>query len=681
MNRRAVVLLIVLTAASAACTSKEPSKAATLGADVGDIAAADVAASADADATSSPVDTAQADSAQPADVASGTDVATTVDVTTPTDMGSGSFVATEGPPGIAPLLLESAPNGDVYISGVAAGLFKTTDHGATWKGVNTGLASTTTVSGLSVAANGDVYAASVLLHKSTDAAATFNVTYWPAVAGTAQTFAWAAPSGPIYTAGFDAGACKLKRSADAGATFTDTTATFGVNCPGFMAENGTEVWALANNAGAFRSTDSGVTFTEAGTGLPNKGFGGIVLSGGKFYLGSTGVWVFDPAQSKWLATGLTTGVYSVAAGPNGRLYALGTDGKARKSTDAGATWTAVAPVASVPIGTVLRYLTVAANGDVFVAYNSTLGVWRSIDEAATFSDVTGKLFGLLISDLAVKTGGSASAKGDIYASGGEGLYRSKDSGATWSKSVGSLGQFLGGQRVAVDPTGVILAGGGAGLARSTDDGATFTTTSTAQVVGLAVKAGAAFLTAQAGGNAMFKSTDAGATWTKLTTFPYTMIGGPGPILFAPNGDLLHVKNGDGLYRSTDNGTTFTQVAKAPAFSVMSSDGTTLWGVTYFQPVLKSTDNGATWKPTTALPGGFQVGHVLAKPGVVYARANTLLDNAAKKVGETAIFASTDGGASWTDVSASMSHREITRGAVDAAGTFFVGMNAGVWRQP
>jgi hypothetical protein len=122
-----------------------------------------------------------------------------------------------------------------------------------------------------------------------------------------------------------------------------------------------------------------------------------------------------------------------------------------------------------------------SSGNLYAA-TSNGGIWRSKDSAATWSSIADNLPTQVVSGVAwsskdggtllVLTGDNAYG-GDTYA--GLGVYRSTDDGAHWQHSTGVPDGLLG-FKIVVDPNDrdIVYAATGGGLFRSTDGGASFT---------------------------------------------------------------------------------------------------------------------------------------------------------------------------------------------------------------
>jgi hypothetical protein len=125
---------------------------------------------------------------------------------------------------------------------------------------------------------------------------------------------------------------------------------------------------------------------------------------------------------------------------------------------------------------------VAGDGGAIYAGASNGGVWRSADQAKTWSQVSQGLPTQVVGSIAwsAANGGTLLALTGDDAFGGNsnpglGVYYTRDGGKTWKHATGVPDGVLG-FKLAVDPSdpSKVYAGTGAGLFRSTDGGASFT---------------------------------------------------------------------------------------------------------------------------------------------------------------------------------------------------------------
>ena len=219
---------------------------------------------------------------------------------------------------------------------------------------------------------------------------------------------------------------------------------------------------------------------------------------------------------------------------------------------------------------------IATGPNGFVLAATATGVYRSTDSGATWTLIgfSPSSYGSSPSSVAINqsTGeafvGLSNASGPLgvpgsFGGGGSGVYRSTDSGATWTYwTVGNPGAF----GLDITPAGSVIAassgptGGNGGLFISADDGASwvygdccyprsFANTSSG------IFAGNTFQGTLAAPGGVFRSADGGATWTQvgLSGVPvYSMAA-------TADGEVFAGSAGAGIFASTD-GTTWTEVA-------------------------------------------------------------------------------------------------------------------------
>jgi photosystem II stability/assembly factor-like uncharacterized protein len=464
------------------------------------------------------------------------------------------------------------------------------------------------------------------------------------------------------------------------------------------------IYAATWSAGVYRSVDEGVSWLPV---LTHKGKFDVEAlaidpqSPNIVYAGTTaGLYKSTDRGSTWSIYGTGLNFLSVAVDPQSSLvlYA-GTNGTgARKSTDGGVSWTAVldgqidAFVSAVAVdprdsnrlffgsdvgmwasadsGSSWTKWTMVARSFAFdprnpgVMYVTGDGVYRSTDNGENFTrmsiDVGDGMY-----DLSMAIDPSVSTT--IYVGSYTGLWKSTDSGATWTAF--GLAERWGIKGLAVGPaeSGVIYAGtNGAGLQKSRDGGATWAASNTGMSSGgvhglsvdprnprtvLAVSGTSAFCGIElfgSGGNGVWRSSDGGTTWSRMTSglTAYTITA----IVRDPaNPDVVYVGGGSdyqaAVFRSSDGGSTWTSVSTGlPTHGVMTlmADSRTtgvLYAGTYGDGVFKTTDSGGHW---TAVNNG------LTSPSVFGLGADPLAaDTFYAGTGGDGVFKTSDGGAHWT----------------------------------
>ena len=217
------------------------------------------------------------------------------------------------------------------------GLLRSTDSGATWLTLNSGLTNTN-VKGVTIPANGDVYV------------------------GTHGAGVW--------------------RSTDNGLHWGQTALTDGFIQ--IMFSRGSSIYALDgfSCAGVFRSRDDGVTWTTLNNGLAPCVNGIAVNASGDVFVatGTSGVFRSTDDGATWspVNNGLgSSNLTGVVAGPTGDLY-VGTVGAGvYRSPNNGDSWTAVNN--GLPAQALVQGLGVSAGGTLLAGVAGVPGVFRSTD--------------------------------------------------------------------------------------------------------------------------------------------------------------------------------------------------------------------------------------------------------------------------------------------------------------
>lgn len=216
-------------------------------------------------------------------------------------------------------------------------------------------------------------------------------------------------------------------------------------------------------------------------------------------------------------------------------------------------------------------------------------LYKSVNGGKTWSPLTKQMMLSMAMDM-----GRPST---IYAvSLQNGLLKTTDAGMHWTSIAGGIkkGAVTG---VVVDPSGHVLLAYGNGIYRSVNEGAQWTKVLSGQSLDSAAFGGSS--TAYAGSNGgLFVSQDAGLHWHRAATLKNL------PVLqVATGGNTAYVASAVGLFRSTDSGKTWTLLTKAPV-------GVEFMGVAPSTPqeviaevggkgFYASYDGGASWKHANA----------------------------------------------------------------------------------
>ncbi len=295
-------------------------------------------------------------------------------------------------------------------------------------------------------------------------------------------------------------------------------------------------------------------------------------------------------------------------------------------------------------------LVFAADGSLYAGNDG--GVWQSADGGATWNNRNANLDAIQLYGSAVS---AANQPLLIYRGAQDNSNSRYDGSGPWVTVVDGDG-MLG----AVDPTDVNTAYVGhfkGLLVKTTDGGATWTT-----VVGRAnandpynvdkarVSFVAPFVMDRAnprrlleGTYRVWESTDAGATWHP-TGSGQDLTGGKGYLT------ALTIAPGSGtIYAGSNNG--YVQISR---------------------------DNGATWTNGASLPGRWVTSIAVSPANPAAAWAATSGFNAATPATPGHVFATTDGGATWHNVSGDLPDTPVNAVVADNAGTLYAGTDIGVF---
>lgn len=287
------------------------------------------------------------------------------------------------------------------------------------------------------------------------------------------------------------------------------------------------------------------------------------------------------------------------------------------------------------------------------------GIWKTTDGGSNWTPLTDELSTLNHGAVAI----DPSNPQTIYAgtgeytvqSTGDGLFRSLDGGATWTKIATAAQVGTRCSRVMINPANpqVIHVTGSAGYIRSTNGGAAWSTRLSGAASDVAINpVNPQTLYVARHSDGVYRSLDGGTTLTKLAG---GLPVGSGRIvlgLSAANPSVVYAAftdDGDlvGLYRSADGGTSWSLLPATPNFPSPQA-----W-YSCFLAVDPSNEN-------TLMAGGVFPSY--APVGVVR---------------------STNGGTSWTEVSisaiAGQLHPDMHAVAFGPGGVIWCGNDGGVWK--
>ncbi|MBX3674354.1 MAG: DUF4214 domain-containing protein [Burkholderiales bacterium] len=481
-----------------------------------------------------------------------------------------------------------------------------------------------------------------------------------------RTGTWDAAGAKFLVATLDRG---ILASTDAGISWTPgnrglqnlfvaaLATTVRAGQPGALA--GTDV-------GVFVTPDRGATWSNGGGFIrtifdiqvhpqnPDIAFAGTERNG---------VWKSTDAGVTWApkSRGLVppgVGVVAQAPAGAGTLYA-GTAAGLFLSRDSGLTWQIAT---QVPIFDVRTIAFDPFRPDAVFVGTGDGKVHFSLDDGVSFFPAGPGLPASPIVGMAVTAVNAVFPV--IYAVAEDGrLYVSDNDARTWREQpTGVTSPVLGVLTLPANPGTLYIATGGDGVRRSDDLGASWTAANAglgSPFVFSLVASGSGTRLYAASLGAIHRSSDGGATWTNASTGL-----GPGSVTrivadTARDGVLYALVQGQGLVKTANGGDTWTMLPAAPAPATILSLGinpgtpSQLYLGTALEGVYSSTDAGATF-------GTMNDGLTLFVRGIAIDPVNPTVMYAASLFG--GVFKSTDGGENWR--SAGLVNRVIHKVRLD-----------------
>ncbi|MER5292944.1 carbohydrate-binding protein [Streptomyces pharetrae] len=538
------------------------------------------------------------------------------------------------------LVVDPSDNSNLLLGSRKNGLWRSTDHGASWRQVESfpvkdGAGSGAGISFVTYGPKGSdtVYVGvadrSTSLYRSADGGAT-----WQAVAGQ--------PTGRLPQHGVVTGDGTLYL------TYTDNLGPNGVT--------GGSVWKYTPGSGSWK---------DVSPSRGSYGFSGLAV---------------DPRKPSTVMVTTLDRWY-----PEDEIY---------RTTDGGSTWKALAgrsvrdasgaPYVGIRTGHWMTALAIDPFDSGHVLYGTGNGIWRSEDADAPTSHWTVGAEGLeetAVLDAIAPPGGATV----LTAMGDQGGFRHTDLTRVPS---GRMKNPLMSNSTDIDyaaskPSVMVRVGTGGKQdgAYSTDGGATWRGFAAEPVADahsgrIALAADGSTLVWTQAGLAPYRSTDKGATWSKVRGL------GTGAEVVADRSSAraFYSLTGGTLRASTDNGATFTARATGlPAdgrLKAVPGRAGDLWIAGGGKGLLHSTDGGRTFTRLTSVTSASAVGFGKAAPRASY---QTLYLIGTVK-GVTGVFRSTDKGATWTRVNdkahqwGAIGSQGVITGDPDTYGRVYIGTN-------
>ena len=319
------------------------------------------------------------------------------------------------------------------------------------------------------------------------------------------------------------------------------------------------------------------------------------------------------------------------------------------------------------------------------------GVWRSTDGGTTYTALTDTQPTLAMGAIAIAPSnhnvvyaGTGEANNSLDSGYGYGVLKSTNGGTTWTLLGSSVFTLATISKIAIsstDPNTVYLA-----------------------VTRPGMPAGQYAYSGQTG---IWKTTDGGSTWTNTTTSISTF-DSYSDVAIDPNSGTIYMAVGDnfdsthnGMYLSTNGGSSWSAAGNFPkggndgriSFALSPSTATTK--ATLYAAIAsiqtngllaieKSADGGATWTSLSGVPdymsgAGWYNNAIAVSPS----NASTVFAGGSSNSGSPNLIESTNGGASWSDISSDSSgnspHTDVHALVFDANGKLLSGTDGGIWR--
>ncbi|MCI0388177.1 MAG: Ig-like domain-containing protein [Acidobacteria bacterium] len=486
---------------------------------------------------------------------------------------------------------------------------------------------------------------------------------------------WAKTSGPegarvnvIHRAGANVyigtAGSGVQRSTDNGLSWTDASSgLLNVNANSQnldirgLATIGPTLFAATDGGGVYRSTDNGRNWTESNAGMGRVQTTSLVTDGTALFTGTPfyGVYRSTDGGRNWTqsSSGLDDLFVLSLAVKGTNIFAGTFGGRVFRSTDKGANWTDTGLAAT-------RVSALAASG-IYLFAGSERGVFRSADD--------GQSWGAINSTLRVES--LAASGATIFAGTRGGLYRSTDIGQSWStvnpalQGYSVVGLSVDGETVFAGERSI-----GKGVYRSTDNGQSWIEVNAGltntRVFSLTASGGAIFAGTGGGfdgsGGIVYRSTLNGQSWTDvfLPNTTINALAGSGATIFAGT-------QYSGLYRSTDSGQSWAPAntgLDAPLRIITSLvvSGSTIFAGTV-NNVYRSTNNGLSWTPAASGLGRFVIS--LAVSGTTIFAGT----------GDGGVYRLTNNGQSWTQINTGLTDLSVRTIAVKGT-TLFAGTSFG-----
>ena len=434
----------------------------------------------------------------------------------------------------------------------------------------------------------------------------------------------------------------------------------------------------------FRTGDRALSQDWAATGSPSKNWSSIAASAeGNVIVAADGsqglIYVSKDAGAHWTAAAVPPDYWrGVASSADGaKLVAVSCTpsyfhGRLYTSSDFGAHWTSNSPPSGFDLGISVAS---SANGAklAMISWNSNSGTYSvictSTDSGSTWTTpsqpyrLSSSWHSVASSADGAKLVATAGYYDKLnYAYVGH-IYRSVDSGQTWSATSVPVTNNYGGIACSADASHLLAAGGDGRLYISTNSGDTWSAYAAGSVSGVASSADGTRLFAVTSTGQIYTSTNAGAAWStnRVAAAPWTAI------TCSTNGTkAFAAASQSSIYASPYSGD--WKLSSAPSTNwasvASSADGTHLVAAATDRgptgigaataahpggPIYTSTNSGASWSRTSAVSNWVCV--TSSADGSQLAAASYRYNSNAPAASHSSFFTSANAGGAWTQSNA------------------------------
>jgi photosystem II stability/assembly factor-like uncharacterized protein len=572
--------------------------------------------------------------------------------TTPTHAGwtnIGPYVVSS----ISSLAINPSNPQIIYAGASGGGVFKSTNGGASWNPINSGLPAdlaNTTISCIAINPSNPqiIYAGTDGngIFKSTNGGASWKNVFSPG-AEFSINFLTIAPKAPqtIYAGTYAGG---LYKSTNGGANWKAVSSGL---------PSSPTVWSLAIDPKTPTTLYAGAATAIVDTdGTPG------------------GVYKSTNGGASWVFSGLpvtNSTISSLAINPSNpkTIYAgVLSDGDVYKSTNGGESWTKVNSGSRM-----ITCLAINTKNPQIIYAGSYSGVYKSTNGGTSWTKVNSGLTHTGINSIAINP-----LNPEIICAGGNGVYKSTNGATSWTPVNSGLLTAISNTSLAINPLNPqIIYAGGAGVYKSTNGGTSWTEADSGLALTwfapLAINPSNPQIV-YAVGDVVYKSTNGGASWKAANSgLPSSAsvaslaINPTTPTTLYAAGSYQDSNSTDFalVYKSTNGGTSWTALknsglpskyAFVTSLAIDPTTPTTLYaGTDASYPdgvygVYKSTDGGESWKAVNfGLPSSANIASLAINsktPTTLYA-AGSYQDSNWNNC--ALLYMSTNGGTSWTEV--------------------------------